>query len=304
MNGTHIPPSLERRTISIESRPSLGNPVRSNPDRAAEVAASLLDAWREGRIPGALANVFLHRRAYDCPAAAWSWRNRLITALHGHYDARGFRQWQQVGRCVRKGEKAFYILGPRTVRLKEDRPEQDLEAGDSIMVGVVAIPVFGLSQTDGAPVPEDPGAAEEAAFLASLPFLEVAKVWGLSITTFSASAGGKLGSFSPAYRTIALGVKNLATWAHELIHAADNRCSPLLPGQQLDQEVVAEMGAAVLLECVGETVESDRGGAWRYISGYCAKHKADPLATCEELLARVIACVTSVLDTAEALAQN
>jgi hypothetical protein len=278
----------------------LGHPEASPADRAASVAASILDAWREGRIPAALSLIFIRRR-HSCPSSAWSWRNRIIAALHGHSDARGFRQWQEAERHVRKGERAFYILGPRNVRLKEDRPHLGLEAGDSIMVGVVAIPVFGYSQTEGAPLPEDPEAAEDDAFLAGLPFADVARTWGLTLTTFSSVPGGKLGSYSPSRQAITVGVRNLSTWAHELMHAADDRRSPLAPGQHLDQEVVAEMGASVLLECVGQTVESDRGGAWRYISGYCAKHQADPLATCEQLLARVVACVALVLDTAQAL---
>jgi len=31
---------------------------------------------------------------------------------HDTEDARGFRQWQKVGRRVKKGAKAFYILAP------------------------------------------------------------------------------------------------------------------------------------------------------------------------------------------------
>ena len=43
-------------------------------------------------------------------------------------------------------------------------------------------------------------------------------------------------------------------------------------GQDLSNEVVAEFGGAILLECLGHTVESDRGGAYRYIRAYCGKH--------------------------------
>ena len=38
--------------------------------------------------------------------------NQLLVALHGHSDARGFRQWQSAGRYVRKGERSFTILSP------------------------------------------------------------------------------------------------------------------------------------------------------------------------------------------------
>jgi len=46
------------------------------------------------------------------PSDAWSFFNRLIMLMNNTEDARGFRQWQKVGRRVKKGAKAFYILAP------------------------------------------------------------------------------------------------------------------------------------------------------------------------------------------------
>ena len=45
------------------------------------------------------------------PSDRWSFFNRLIMLMNTE-DARGFRQWKQVGRHVKKGAKAFYILAP------------------------------------------------------------------------------------------------------------------------------------------------------------------------------------------------
>ena len=53
-------------------------------------------------------------------------------------------------------------------------------------------------------------------------------------------------------KAIAVGVKNLATWAHELIHAADDRLGNLTErGQHWRSETVAELGGAILLEALG-----------------------------------------------------
>ena len=61
------------------------------------------------------------------------------------------------------------------------------------------------------------------------------------------------------------GVQNLSTWAHELIHAADDRLGKL--GKcKVNNEVVAELGGAVLLQCLGKPVEADLGGAWNISS--------------------------------------
>src|ERR1700689_1950984 len=72
-------------------------------------------------LPKPLAKVFICRK--DNPHyRRWSWGNQLLVILHGFTDARGFRQWEQVERKVKKGEKAFYILGPLTKKVKSNDP--------------------------------------------------------------------------------------------------------------------------------------------------------------------------------------
>jgi len=47
------------------------------------------------------------------PSQKWSLNNRWLLMLQGmNFDCRGFRQWQQVGRAVKKGEQAGFILIP------------------------------------------------------------------------------------------------------------------------------------------------------------------------------------------------
>lgn len=283
----------------------------SRTDRVAAVAQQILDAFESGDLPPALAQVLI-TRDFDCPAASWSYRNRLLVALAGHHDARGFRQWQEVGRSVRKGEKAFYILAPvmRRVRSNDQaepaldeerdrRPEKELR-------GFRATAVFGASQTEGDPLPHE---TEEAHFLDQLPLVEVARTWGIKLGTFVGTESGRLGFFQHAplgdeLQRIGLGTRNLATWAHELVHAADKRRGTLKPsvGQELSNEVVAELGGAVLLECIGETAESDRGGAYRYIEAYATEHDRSVLSVVSELVDRACAAVALILDTADQLA--
>ena len=88
--------------------------------KSEETAKRILSVFQSGSLPAALAPVFIHRRD-NVPCRAWSWSNQLLTALSGTADARGFRQWQEAGRSVRKGSKAFQILGPIMVRKSENR---------------------------------------------------------------------------------------------------------------------------------------------------------------------------------------
>jgi hypothetical protein len=272
----------------------------STSPKVEAVAAQILAAFEAGTVPAALAQIFIrHKNNADCPAARWSWRNQLSAALAGHYDARGFRQWQQVGRSVKKGERALYILGPCMVKNKEAETEDDAFR----LVGFTTIPVFGYGQTEGEPLP---GHEQEDAFIDSLPLVAVARAWNLSVATFNAEGGNRLGSYCPGKASIALGVENLSTWTHELVHAADDRRGALTrcAGQDLGNEVVAEFGGAVLLEALGYSVESDRGGAYEYIQRYAQKADRDVLSVCTELLDRACAAVALILATADQIQQQ
>jgi hypothetical protein len=255
--------------------------------KAQQVAEAILRAFQEpARLPAALAPIFIRRRD-SVPCAAWSWGNQLIVALHGHSDARGFRQWQQVNRYVREGERAIHILAPVIRKVTEDDEER------LVAVGFRAMPVFGLEQTDGEPVPTGDEAVD--AWLASLPLREVAAEWGIGVQAFN--GGRRLGSFRPGQ--IALGVQNLSTWCHELVHAADHRNGNLKElGQHWRSETVAELGGAVLLKILGHDDAADLGGCWGYISSYSQAAKIHPFTACQRVLKRTCDAVALILDTA------
>ncbi len=82
----------------------------------------------------------------------------------------GYRQWQQLGRQVSKGQPGYQILAPVTGRFASATP-QDAEswrrlgkgekprAGETVrtkMVGVRPAYVWDVSQTAGEPIPEPP----------------------------------------------------------------------------------------------------------------------------------------------------
>ena len=164
------------------------------------------------------------------------------------------------------------------------------------------MPVFGLEQTDGAPLPVDEAAI---AWLEGLPLREVAESWGIEIQSYDGAAGGRLGFYACAGDRIGLGVQNLATWCHELTHAADARnIGGLKPGQRVDQEVVAELGAAILLTLLGRPVDADLGGCWAYVESYAGKTGKPTVDVCLELLNRTCRAVDLIISTAEEIASR
>lgn len=277
-----------------------GGHKASREERVRAIGDEILTAFEEGTVAKALATVFLSNTP-DCeiPSDKWSLMNRLVVALAGHRMAAGFRQWKALGRHVQKGEKAVHILRPWTATAAEDDEARGVEEGDTVVVGYGTVPVFGYSQTEGEPLP---GLEEQERFLDSLPLVEVATAWGLQVGGFNGAEETYLGQYRHGV-AIELGVKNLVVWAHELVHAAEDRLGALTKkaGQQLDNEVVAQLGASILLEALGCEDESDRGMTFRYIQAYCKEHEESLLKTCGALLDRTCQAVSYILEEANRL---
>lgn len=270
--------------------------------RANEAAQAILDAFERQDLPEVLASIFVHRDD-NVPCRQWSWNNQLLAAIFGNGDARGYRQWQEVGRNVKKGEKSFSILVPCTRKVEVENDETGETTKRSVLYGFASAAVFGVHQTDGEPLQTEIDAEKERQWVDSLPVVEVARKWGLNVDTFNGEKTAYAGYYNRA--GIALGVRNLATWAHELIHAADDRnradVGGLKPGQRWDQEIVAELGGAILLEILGFERESDRGGCWQYVASYARKAEKEPMGACQSVLNRVCEAVSLVLSEAEAI---
>jgi hypothetical protein len=263
--------------------------------KAQEAAADILKAFQDPNgLPAPLAQLFIRRRD-SVPCRSWSWRNQLIVALHGSDDARGYRQWQEVGRHVRRGERSFYILAPVTRRSVDEATGQERV----IVAGFRGVAVFGYEQTEGKPLP--PNDPEAQRWIEKLPLLEVARAWGLSVEAFDGRRAGHLGAYRRG-RGIALAVKNLATWAHEMTHAADHRLGNLTEsGQHWRSEVVAELGGAVLLRVLGLEQEADLGGCWGYVRRYAEEAGAEVVEACGRVLDRTCQAVALIMETAEAV---
>ena len=159
----------------------------------------------------------------------------------------------------------FYILSP----LAKTKVDEETGLEKRVLYGFKGMTVFGVEQTEGKALPAtDP---ETAQWVTTLPLFDVAKEWDLSVETYQGHEGRTLGAFRHD-GVIALGVKNPATWCHELVHAADFRNGKLKElGQHWRSETIAELGCAVLLQILGYEYESDLGGCWEYIKSYAAK---------------------------------
>lgn len=220
--------------------------------QAGAAAQKILRAFEDtNSLPKPLAQIFIRRK--DTPhCRKWSWCNQLLVILNGYTDARGYRQWEQVGRQVKMGERAFYILGPVTKKWrKEETGEEKV-----IVVAFKGLPVFGLEQTEGRPLPSSDPDIEK--WIESLPLLAVARQWGLAVGTFDVNEGGYLGRYLKG-EAIEVGVQNLSTWTHELTHAADDRNGSL---QEKGQHCVSRRWLNLAVQCCLKSWDLSERPTW------------------------------------------
>ena len=140
--------------------------------KAKACLQEIVQLFKSGNVPKALAMVTIPPQA-GIPSAKWSWSNRLLQFMTDTSDARGFRQWQQAGRQVKKGSKAFHILGPKTRKVTDtDNTGRDTEK--IVVVGFFTIPVFRVEDTDSEPLPYEPASPP--------PLVDVAHRFGLQVS--------------------------------------------------------------------------------------------------------------------------
>jgi len=258
-----------------------------NAERAGK---AIVELFRTKDVPAALADIFI-KRGTGVPMRGWSFLNQLMASFAGATDARAYGSWKKIGRQVRKGAVGFDILAPCRITKTDEKTGKK----SSFLIGFRSQREFDISQTDGEPLK---GCEESDKVLNELPLREVAKKWGLVVSTYAGREHGTKGWYRHG-KEIALGTKNWATWAHELIHAADDRLGTLKEtGQHWASETVAELGGAMLLLSLGYEREADIGGCWNYINHYAKEKDMDPAQACIKMMARTEKCVKLILKEA------
>lgn len=250
------------------------------------VLEGILERFKSGDIPQAIAYVTFS--TVVIPSNKWSFTNRLIMYIGNTTDARGIRQWNQVGRKVKKGAKAIYILVPRLIK---NTSNESLETERVILKGFLAKPVFRVEDTEGEPL--DTG---KEMILPDLPLMEKAKEWGISVCATSWDKE-TYGAYIARSKQIFLATPEEIVFFHELSHAAyDRAVGKLRPGQCWDQEIVAELSAQVLCRIVGKNPQDHLGTSYRYIDRYARAAGLSPLSACLKVLDNVHKVLTLILD--------
>lgn len=252
--------------------------------RVRKVLSTILEEFKEGSaIPEAIAYTVFP--IPNVPSSSWSLLNHIVMHFAGTKDARGFRQWKNAKRYVKKGAKSFDILVPRFKKVKDEKDETE----KSILSGFMCAPVFRVEDTDGEPLDY------ERIKLPELPLLDVAQKWNISVTAVPGNYS-YYGYYNPDGNAIALATPEEKTFFHELSHAAHEKIlGKLKRGQDPLQEIVAELSAQALCRIVGKDDDKHFGNSYQYISKYAEEMKITPhtavlkvLSDVEKILAMIL----------------
>jgi hypothetical protein len=256
-------------------------------DKAAAAIASIVQLFSTTELHKTVATVYIKTAGKPCEK--WSLGNLLLMLAAGTTDARTYAAWTREKRFVKAGTKAFYILEPvlvTKVRTDPKTGEPVLVEGKpvtrQVIVGFKASPRFRYEDTDGEPL-------QEYQPRQMPPLVNVAEKWGVSIK-YTNTTKGEEGYFSPRTNTIGLCVEHPATFFHELGHKAHSKIEALKPGQDPEQEAIAELVSCTLSELYGYDV---KGNSYDYIASYAKGHSPEQVG---RLCLRVLDKAKKVLD--------
>ena len=220
------------------------------------------------------------------PSSKWSFGNQLLMLMAGTNDARGFRQWIEVGRSVSRGSKALYILGPVRKRVRRKASDEHDGQGDEfadVLVGFMPVPVFRYEDTNGQDLPVyEPKSPP--------PLLEVAERFGMRVQ-YERLAPGVYGATDHTNKTILLATEDADVFFHELGHAIHRTFEPKSGhGQEPEAETIAQLVAATLARVYGSPADSF---SWSYIASYAQSNNPQQVG---RLCMRVLDRTRKVLD--------
>jgi len=217
----------------------------------------------------------------DKPMSKWSLGNQLLVLIQKTEDARTINQWCKVGRHIKKGSKAIYILRPNQKKIQVKNKDTNEYEDQFILNGFSGLPIFKIQDTYGAGLkkyePKNP-----------LPLKDVADKWDLKVV-YDSSIHGEYGSFNATDNKIRLCTEDQTTFFHELAHKAHSKIETLKAGQDPEQETIAQLSACVLGSIYGFDVKEY---TFNYISSYVDSN--DPKIVSKMCL-RVLSKVQKIL---------
>ena len=234
-----------------------------------EAVSRLMQMFRNQSFPEQVALTIIRRREDDplikMPCLKYSLGNQLIMFFIGKTDLCGtYKQWQSVGRQVRKGSRAFLIFAPMTKTIME-KDDAGKETEKTRLLGFKPVPVFSVESTDGEPLEKYDYTPKTFP-----PFYDICEKLGIKVYWKPASRPA-YGWYSPASDSITMQSTDWAIFYHEAGHSIRERIADTK--DIATEEIIAELTSAVLMAMNG--INSYQKQAYEYIRDYCEDKSPD-----------------------------
>lgn len=248
-----------------------------------EAVENIVAMFTEEKFPAQLARVLIKRADSDTekPSDRWSILNQLIMLNTGKTtDARTYKQWNEVGRYVKKGAKAFQIIAPIVKKVKTDDDEEEAR-----LIGFRGMSVFSVENTEGKEITIADYTPKTVDINAE-KLIRITEKLGCTVSYLP--YGGKvLGTYNPSERKIILRSEDYDVLAHEVGHFLHDVTEGINSVDRNTAEVIAELTSAVLCEMNG--VHGYERQSFYYIREYSRANDAKA----------VIKAINKVLSTVE-----
>lgn len=234
----------------------------------------------------------------------YSLRNTLLIAFqcpHASHVA-GFRKWLELGRCVRKGEKAIRIFAPVRYRRRDDDQSDDDQTGERL-VGFKLAAVFDVSQTDPLPgiepapldPPGQPVSGDSHAHLLA-PLEQHAASLGFAVAY--EPLDGRAGYCSAREARIAVDAAlpangRVATLVHELAHAHGIDYQRF---SRAEAELIVESVACIVCGSAGLDTSSE---SVPYLAGWNPEQAAERIQLLAGTIDEIARRIERALDSGE-----
>lgn len=143
--------------------------------------------------------------------------NQFLLMFAGASQVAGFRKWQGLGRNVKKGEKAIWILAPYFKKVTAEGQEDEEEETEKVISGFFSVPVFDIAQTEGKKIGRQMTTYSPVS-LGSLKVLAKRQGFTIKLQPLKISLGGGINNTTITLNSNLGKTDQVGTLIHELAH--------------------------------------------------------------------------------------
>lgn len=179
----------------------------------------------------------------------YSTYNQILLYFSNCSQVASFKKWKELGRTIKKGGKATWILAPKILSKKVENEKGEEEKKD-ILTGFISVPVFDISQTEGKEI-ERNMATKSDIKLDDLKNSVKRLGYDISSKALEISKGGYICEKEIVLNSNLNEIENTATLIHELCHGELGHTNAENEKSRMQKEQEAELTTYIVCKFFG-----------------------------------------------------